>query len=148
MIIGKPILGGVTPFHPAKVHVAGELVVPETEGIGSLGVAKRGESAVEGEDGLTYVIDPSAVVGNFERVEPEVALGNVERRLRASVLAGIAEVRIDDEIGVTRSSCRGQHSGFGRKWRRAGRRPGGSACSAQALWIVILKGSMEYLPKM
>jgi len=100
VVLGS-ILRGVCPDCPAEVHIAGVLVVAEEKRVASVGVAQRREGSATGEseDRLADIIGADTIgAGDAESAKAEIAIGDVNGRLRSGALASVAKVGVDDEM--------------------------------------------------
>src|ERR1035437_7239520 len=84
---------------PTHVYVCGELVVSEQEWIGAVGVTHR-RPAGEHQRRLTRIVGARAIgPRNLQHIQSEVSDADVDRRLRARHLAGVAASGVDQKVG-------------------------------------------------
>ena len=98
MVVGEAVLGRVLALDPTQVDVGCELVVAEQERIGAGGIAESGKAG-KGKNRLANIKRADSVgAGDAEGVRAEVAVCNIDERLCARDLAGVAEVPVGNQI--------------------------------------------------
>ena len=103
MIVGVAHFDRVMTMQVAQVHVAGELVIAEFEGVGAVVVSDTSEGG-EVESGLANIVQalPTPLIRpwNLQRVDPVVAQRNIKRRLREGEKASPATVGVNHQVGA------------------------------------------------